>query len=93
VVGLDLNPPQNAIVRGTDEKSQSQAWNRTQKTLPMQPGQAEKPAHDYVRHHLFAALETTTSQVTGVWKPPHRHREFLVFLRHVARVAPTSSCT
>ena len=91
VVGLYLNPPENAIVLSIDEKSQIQALNRTQKTLPMQPGQAEKRTHDYVRHGtttLFAALEIATGQVTGVCKPRHRHQEFLVFLRHLARGYP-----
>ena len=91
VVGLYLNPPENAIVLSIDEKSQIQALNRTQKTLPMQPGRAEKRTHDYVRHGtttLFAALEIATGQVTGVCKPRHRHQEFLVFLRHLARGYP-----
>jgi transposase len=91
VVGLYLHPPENAIVLSIDEKSQIQALNRTQKTLPMQPGQAEKRIHDYVRHGtttLFAALEIATGQVTGVCKPRHRHQEFLVFLRHLARGYP-----
>jgi transposase len=91
VVGLYLNPPENAIVLSIDEKSQIQALNRTQKTLPMQPGQAERRTHDYVRHGtttLFAALEIATGQVTGVCKPRHRHHEFLVFLRHLARGYP-----
>jgi hypothetical protein len=46
-----------------------QALNRTQKTLPMQPGQAEKRTHDYVRHGtttLFAALEIATGQVSSM---------------------------
>ena len=63
VVGLYLHPPENAIVLSCDEKSQIQALNRTQKTLPMQPGQAERRTHDYVRHGtttLFAALEIAT---------------------------------
>jgi hypothetical protein len=91
VVGLYLHPPENAIVLSIDEKSQIQALDRTQKTLPMQPGQAEKPTHDYVRHGtttLFAALEIATGEVTGLCKPRHRHQEFLVFLRHLARVYP-----
>ena len=57
----------------------------------MQPGQAEKRTHDYVRHGTttsFAALEIATGQVTGVCKPRHRHHEFLVFLRHLARGYP-----
>src|SRR5918993_4505898 len=91
VVGLYLAPPENAIVLSIDEKSQIQALNRTQKTLPMQPGQAERRTYDYVRHGtttLFAALEIATGQITGVCKPRHRHQEFLVFLRHLARGYP-----
>ena len=91
VVGLYLNPPENAIVLCVDEKSQIQALNRTQKTLPMQPGHAEQRTHDYVRHGtttLFAALEIATGKVTGLCKARHRHQEFLAFLKHVARAYP-----
>jgi len=45
VVGLYLSPPDNAIVLGVDAKSQIQALDRTQKTLPMQPGHAERRSH------------------------------------------------
>ena len=91
VIGLYLAPPENAVVLCCDEKSQIQALNRTQKTLPMQPGHAEQRTHDYVRHGtttLFAALEIATGQVTGVCKGRHRHQEFLAFLKHVARAYP-----
>jgi hypothetical protein len=47
----------------SDEKSQIQALDRTQKMLPMQPGFPERRTHDYVRHGtstLFAALEVAT---------------------------------
>src|SRR3954462_5347962 len=91
VVGLYLHPPENAVVLSVDEKSQIQALDRTQKTLPMQPGQTERPPHDYVRHGtttLFAALEIATGEVTGICRPRHRHQEFLVFLPHVARAYP-----
>jgi transposase len=91
VIGLYLAPPENAIVLCCDEKSQIQALNRTQKTLPMQPGHAEQRTHDYVRHGtttLFAALEIATGRVTGVCKNRHRHQEFLAFLKHVARAYP-----
>jgi transposase len=57
----------------------------------MQPGHAERRTHDYVRHGtttLFAALEVATGQVTGLCKPRHRHQEFLIFLRHLARGYP-----
>jgi transposase len=91
IVGLYLAPPENAIVLCVDEKSQIQALNRTQKTLPMQPGHAEQRTHDYVRHGtttLFAALEIATGKVTGICKSRHRHQEFLAFLKHVARAYP-----
>ena len=90
VVGLYLDPPENAIVLCVDEKSQIQALDRTQKMLPMQPGGPEKRTHDYVRHGtttLFAALDIATGQVTGLCQPRHRHQEFLRFLKQVARRA------
>ena len=91
IVGLYLAPPENAVVLCVDEKSQIQALNRTQKTLPMQPGHAEQRTHDYVRHGtttLFAALEIATGKVTGICKSRHRHQEFLAFLKHVASAYP-----
>ena len=71
MVGLYLNPPENAVVLCVDEKSQIQALDRTQQAgpiLPLQPGLAERRSHDYVRHGtttLFAALEIATGKVTG----------------------------
>jgi transposase len=91
IIGLYLAPPENAIVLCVDEKSQIQALDRTQKTLPMQPGHAEQRTHDYVRYGtttLFAALEIATGKVTGLCKNRHRHQEFLAFLKHVARSYP-----
>ncbi len=58
VVGLYLNPPDNAIVLCMDEKSSVQALDRTQPSLPMVPGRAQTMTHDYKRHGtttLFAA--------------------------------------
>ncbi|MBB4133937.1 IS630 family transposase [Gordonia humi] len=88
VVGLYLEPPENAIVLCVDEKSQIQALDRTAPMLPMQPGQIERRTHDYKRHGtttLFAALEIATGQVTAAVKPRHRHQEFLAFLRQIDR--------
>jgi transposase len=59
VVGLYMNPPEHAAVVCVDEKTGIQALDRTQPSLPMRPGQAERRTHDYVRHgvtDLFAAL-------------------------------------
>jgi transposase/DNA-binding CsgD family transcriptional regulator len=91
VVGLYLNPPENAVVLCVDEKSQIQALDRTAPILPLQPGLAERRSHDYVRHGtstLFAALDIATGNVVGACKPRHRHQEFLAFLKQVARAYP-----
>ena len=91
VVGLYLNPPDNAIVLCVDEKSQVQALDRTAPILPLRPGLPEKQTHDYVRHGtttLFAALEVATGKVTDACYPRHRHQEFLRFLKKVAAAHP-----
>lgn len=91
VVGLYLEPPENAIVLCVDEKSQIQALDRTAPMLPMQIGAIERRTHDYKRHGtttLFAALDIATGQVTGAVKPRHRHQEFLAFLRQIDRAYP-----
>jgi transposase len=91
VVGLYLDPPENAIVLSIDEKSQIQALDRTAPVLPTQPHLIERRSHDYVRHGtttLFAALEVATGKVTAALKPRHRHSEFLAFLKQVERAYP-----
>ena len=91
VVGLYLNPPDNAVVVCVDEKSQVQALDRTQPILPIRPGLPEKATHDYIRHGtttLFAALEIATGKVTDACYPQHRHQEFLKFLKKVAAAYP-----
>ena len=40
VVGLYLDPPDNAVVLSVDEKSQVQALDRTQPGLPLKKGRA-----------------------------------------------------
>jgi transposase len=91
VVGLYLNPPDNAIVLSIDEKSQVQALQRTAPILPMRPGLPERATHDYLRHGtttLFAALEVATGKITEACFPRHRHQEFLRFLKQVATAYP-----
>lgn len=92
IVGLYLNPPDNALVLCVDEKSQVQALDRTQPVLPMGLGYVEGVTHDYVRHGtttLFAALDIASGQVLTRCKNRHRHQEFLGFLNHVdANVPP-----
>ena len=91
VVGLYLNPPENAIVLCMDEKSQIQALDRTQRSLPIKPGRAGTMTHDSKRHGtttLFAALDVLTGSVIGQCLPRHRHIEFLKFLATIDREVP-----
>jgi transposase len=91
VVGLYLNPPERAIVLCADEKSQVQALDRTQPSLPMKKGRAGTMTHDYKRNGtttLFAALNVLTGVVIGQCLPRHRHQEFLTFLRTIDREVP-----
>ena len=91
VVGLYLNPPEKAIVVCVDEKSQIQALDRTQASLPMKKGRAGTMTHDYKRNGtktLFAALNVLEGRVVGQCLPRHRHQEFLKFLRTLDREFP-----
>ncbi len=91
VVGLYMNPPENAIVLCMDEKSQIQALDRTQPSLPLKPGRAGTMTHDYKRNGtttLFAALDVLSGRVIGQCLPRHRHTEFLAFLKTIDRQVP-----
>jgi transposase len=91
VVGLYLNPPQQAMVICVDEKSQIQALDRTQPGLPLKKGRCGTMTHDYKRHGtttLFAALEVLEGRVFGQCFERHRHQEFLRFLRRLDQEFP-----
>ena len=91
VVGLCLDPPENAAVFSFDEKSSIQALDRTQPGLPMKKGRCGTATHDYKRHgatSLFAALNLASGEVVGRSFRRHRHQEVLRFLREVERTAP-----
>jgi transposase len=91
VVGLYMNPPEKAVVLCMDEKSQIQALDRTQPSLPMRPGKAGTMTHDYKRNGtttLFAALDVLSGRVIGQCLPRHRHTEFLTFLKTIDRQVP-----
>jgi len=92
VVGLYLNPPQRAAVFSFDEKTQVQALDRTQPSLPLKPGRAGSLTHDYKRHgttDLFAALNIATGEVLYDCRKTHTGQDVLAFFRlidlHVPR--------
>jgi putative transposase len=91
IVGLYLNPPENAMVLCVDEKSQIQALDRTQPVLPLGLDYVEGVTHDYVRHGtltLFAALDIASGKVLTKCKKRHRHQEYLDFLKHIEANVP-----
>ena len=91
VVGLYLNPPEDAVVLCMDEKTSIQALDRTQPSLPMTKGRAGTTTSDYKRHGtttLFAALDVLTGSLIGSCIDQHRHEEFLKFLRTIDREVP-----
>lgn len=84
VVGLYLDPPERAVVLCVDEKTQTQALDRTQPSLPLKPGRAGTMTHDYKRHgttDLFAALNVATGEVFTDCRKSHNHKDFLAFLK------------
>jgi hypothetical protein len=93
VVGLYLDPPDQAVVLSIDEKSHIQALDRTQPGLPLKPGRCGTMTHDYKRHGtttLFAALNVLEGKVIGRCMQRHRHEEFIASSTpSIARSRPT----
>jgi len=91
VVGLYVDPPAHAVVLSVDEKSQIQALDRTQPSLPMKKGRAGTMTHDYIRNGtttLFAAMNVLDGTVIGQCMQRHRHQEFIRFLNRLERDIP-----
>ncbi|MFH1313722.1 MAG: IS630 family transposase [Candidatus Eisenbacteria bacterium] len=91
IVGLYMNPPDEALVLCVDEKSQIQALDRTQPLLPLRPGIPARQTHDYKRNGtttLFAALSMLDGKVIGDCMPRHRHQEFIRFLKRIDQETP-----
>jgi len=91
VVGLYLNPPERAVVFSFDEKTQCQALDRTQPSLPMKRGRGATMTHDYKRNgttDLFAALNVATGEVLYDTQPRHRAKEVLAFFKLIDLQVP-----
>jgi transposase len=92
VVGLYVDPPERAVVFSFDEKTQVQALDRTQPSLPMKPGRGRTMTHDYKRNgtvDLFAALNIATGEVLHDTRRRHAGEDVLAFFKlidlHVPR--------
>lgn len=91
VVGLYLDPPEHALVLCVDEKSQIQALDRTQPSLPMRRGRCGTMTHDYKRNGtttLFAAMELAEGRLITTCEKRHRHQEWIKFLKLIDKETP-----
>lgn len=91
VIGLYLNPPEKTLVLCCDEKSQCQALERTQPSLPLGIGHIRTRTHDYIRHGtvtLFAALNYLDGRILSRTEDRHTHVEWLRFLKQIERETP-----
>jgi transposase len=91
VIALYLNPPDKALVLCCDEKTQCQALERTQPSLPLGVGHIRTQTHDYIRHGtitLFAALNYLDGKILSRTESRHTHVEWLRFLKQIDREAP-----
>lgn len=86
VVGLYLNPPERAVVFSFDEKTQCQALDRTQPSLPLKAGRGRTMTHDYKRNgttDLFAALNVATGEVLHDTRRTHTGQDVLEFFKWI----------
>lgn len=88
IVGLYMNPPENAIVLCVDEKTQIQALDRTQPELPLRSGNPKRQTATYKRHGtvaLIASLAVHTGEITAKTMKSNNAVNFLSFLKKLDR--------
>lgn len=91
IVGLYLHPPDNALVPCVDEKTGSQALDRTQPGLPLRAKRPQTWTNEYVRHGtqaLLAALDIASGRVVGHVKTRRTSVNFLAFMNDVVAAFP-----
>ncbi len=88
IIGLYLNPPENALVLSVDEKTQIQALERTQPELPLKPDRPKRLTNTYKRHgtvSLIAALAVHQGEITAKTIDRNNSVNFLKFLKKLDR--------
>lgn len=91
IVGLYMNPPENAVVLCVDEKTSIQALDRTQPRLPVKPHKIERLSHEYKRNgtaSLLACLDVHSGQVSGKCIRRNNSATFIRFLGRLLREYP-----
>ncbi len=62
IVGLSVAPPAHAVVLSIDDRSHSQARDRTQPGLPLKKGRGATMTHDYKRNGTPVGIATRSSR-------------------------------
>jgi transposase len=91
VVGLYMNPPQNALVLCMDEKTGIQALDRTQPMLPLRAGKPRTWSNEYVRHGtqtMLAAVDIETGKATTWVNKTRKSADFITFMNQVVQQYP-----
>ncbi len=92
VIGLYLNPPQNALVLSVDEKPSIQALERTRGYVQTSSGKVVQGMKStYKRHgtiNLFAALEVATGTIRGKTTQTKKRADFQAFMDEVIADQP-----
>lgn len=91
IVGLYMDPPENAIVLCVDEKTQIQALDRTQPVLPLKEKAPKRLTATYKRNGtvaLLAALSVHQGEVTAKAVDKNNAENFLIFLKDLYRKYP-----
>ena len=91
VVGLYMNPPQNALVLCMDEKTGIQALDRTQPVLPLRAGKPRMWSNEYVRHGtqtMLAAVDIQTGKATTWVNKTRKAADFVTFMDQVVEEYP-----
>jgi transposase len=92
IVGLYLNPPENALVFSVDEKPSMQALERATGYVETSNGKIVRGLKStYKRHgtlNLFAALQVATGAIYTETTKRKRRVEFIEFMDHVVADMP-----
>lgn len=92
IVGLYLNPPENALVISIDEKPSIQALERSTGYVETDSGKIVRGFKStYKRHgtlNLFAALQVATGKITARTTSQKRREDFLSFMDKIVAETP-----
>jgi transposase len=91
VVGLYMDPPENAIVLCMDEKTGIQALDRTQPILPLRANKPKAWSNEYVRHGtrtMLAAVDVGSGKATTWVNKTRKTADFIYFMNQVVKAYP-----